>query len=162
MGTQAGLQITCFVCIILSMSFLMKNKEWKRKIKDFKSSFVLKAKMPYSLQTTGKASMHRLQTHTAPWPAALDGGSTRSVSLTMPPHILSFPTDTEPSKVWGSLLLPACLESLLHSGNSSRSQGKGSTQIMRNGYFLLNWIRQKFVIWFPDITEDKGRSEVET
>lgn len=33
---------------------------------------------------------------------------------------------------------------------------------MRNGYFLSNRIRQKFVIWFPDITEDKGRSEVET
>lgn len=79
MGTQAGLQITCFACIILSVPFLMKNKELKRKIKDCKYSFVSKAKMPYSLQTAGKASMYRLQAHIASWPAAADEGSPRSI-----------------------------------------------------------------------------------
>lgn len=58
--------------------------------------------MPYSLQTTGKVSMHGLQTHSAPWPAALDDGSTRSISAPCPRHILSFPTEMEPSKAWGS------------------------------------------------------------
>ena len=88
--------------------------------------------------------------------------------LPAPSHIVSFPTDTEPSKAWGSVLLlpevilPAHLESLLRDRNSSSSQGKGNAQIMRNGYFLLNRMRQKFVMWFPDMTEAKRRSEVAT
>lgn len=33
---------------------------------------------------------------------------------------------------------------------------------MRNGYFLLNRVRQKFIMRFPDRTEAKRRSEVAT
>ena len=41
-------------------------------------------------------------------------------------------------------------------------RGKRSKQIMRNGCFLLNRMRQKFVTWFPDMTEAKGRPQVAT